>query len=160
DPDARVADLPSALRQVVEIAKALSHRPKLLILDEPTAALTLNETEALFNVVRQLAAQGVAVIYVSHRLGEIFELCHKVTVLKDGSVIDTLDVANTDTEALIRLMVGRDLHFERDAAPRQTGEVLMEAHSIASGAIVRDASVSVRRGEIVCLAGLVGCGRT
>lgn len=160
DPDAKVAELPTALRQVVEIAKALSHHPKLLILDEPTAALTLNETEALFAVVRKLAAQGVAVIYVSHRLGEIFELCHKVTVLKDGCLIDTLDVASTDADALIRLMVGRDINFKREDVPRQTGEVLIDAVSIASGTIVRDASISVRRGEIVCLAGLVGCGRT
>lgn len=160
DPDAKVVNLPVALRQVVEIAKALSHRPKLLILDEPTAALTLNETETLFAMVRQLASQGVAVVYVSHRLDEIFELCHKVTVLKDGCLIDTLDVADTDTETLIRLMVGRELHFERNTGARQAGEVLIEARSIASGTVVRDASISVRRGEIVCLAGLVGCGRT
>src|SRR5690606_35182274 len=118
DPDARVADLPTALRQVVEIAKALSHRPKLLILDEPTAALTLNETAALFSVVRKLAAQGVAVVYVSHRLAEIFELCNKVTVLKDGYLVGTFAVADTDTDRLIRLMVGRDLHFAREPATR------------------------------------------
>lgn len=160
DPDAKVAQLPTALRQVVEIAKALSHQPRLLILDEPTAALTLTETEALFTVVRKLAAQGVAVIYVSHRLAEIFELCHKVTVLKDGCLVDTLDVEGTDTDTLIRLMVGRDLHFQRAAFVNPPGEILMEAHAIASGSVVRDASLSVRRGEIVCLAGLVGCGRT
>jgi len=160
DPDARVADLPTALRQVVEIAKALSHRPKLLILDEPTAALTLNETAALFSVVRKLAAQGVAVVYVSHRLAEIFELCNKVTVLKDGYLVGTFAVADTDTDRLIRLMVGRELHFARAPAARSPGEVLIEARSVASGPAVRDASVTVRRGEIVCLAGLVGCGRT
>lgn len=160
DPDSRIADLPNALRQVVEIAKALSHKPKLLILDEPTAALTLTETEALFNVVRKLSAQGVAIVYVSHRLGEIFELCHRVSVLKDGRMVDTLNVADTDPDTLIRMMVGRDLHFQRKEHRHALGEVLIEATGLSSLPMVRDASVSVRRGEIVCIAGLVGSGRT
>ncbi len=160
DPAELVQNVSPAQRQVIEIAKALSRDLRVLILDEPTAALTLNETHALFRVARQLAAEGVSIIYVSHRLAEIFELCDRVTVLKDGRWVDTLDVADTDTDELIRLMVGRELHFQRDTSARSFGEVVLEARNISSGVAVRDASLSVRRGEIVCLAGLVGAGRT
>jgi ribose transport system ATP-binding protein/rhamnose transport system ATP-binding protein len=160
DPAARVASLSSAQMQVVEIAKALSRDLKVLILDEPTAALTLTETEKLFEIVRRLAARGVSVIYVSHRLAEIFALCHKVTVLKDGRLAGTRDVAATDTDDLIRLMVGRDVHLKREAPGRAAGEVVLEAKGVAAPPRVLDASLSVRAGEIVCLAGLIGSGRS
>ena len=160
DPESRIVDLSPAQGQVVEIAKALSRELRLLILDEPTAALTLTETESLFRVVRRLAGRGVAVIYVSHRLAEIFELCHRVTVLKDGALVGTRDVAATTPDELIRMMVGRDVHFARHAAVHQPGEAVLEAHHVAAPPFVVDASIEVRAGEIVCLAGLVGAGRT
>ena len=116
DPAAKVASLSPAQAQIVEIAKALSRDLQVLILDEPTAALTLTETEKLFEIVRRLAADGVSVIYVSHRLAEIFALCHSVTVLKDGKLAGTRNVAETTTEELIRLMVGRDVHLARSGS--------------------------------------------
>ncbi|MFL5335631.1 MAG: sugar ABC transporter ATP-binding protein [Geminicoccaceae bacterium] len=159
EPTARVASLSPAHTQVVEIAKALSRDLKVLILDEPTAALTLGETARLFEVVRRLAAGGVAVIYVSHRLAEIFELCHRVTVLRDGRVTGTRMVAATDQDELIRLMVGREVHFARTASSA-AGPPLLTVEGLAAPPAVLDAGLEVRGGEIVCLAGLVGSGRT
>ena len=127
-----MAALSPAQAQIVEIAKALSRDLRILILDEPTAALTLTETAKLFDVVRRLAASGVSVIYVSHRLAEIFALCHTVTVLKDGRLAGTRQVAETSTDELIRLMVGRDVHFSREARRRNPGSVVLEAEGIAA----------------------------
>jgi ABC-type sugar transport system ATPase subunit len=159
EPTAKVASLSPAHAQVVEIAKALSRELKVLILDEPTAALTLGETARLFEVVRRLAANGVAVIYVSHRLAEIFELCHRVTVLRDGRVTGTRTVAETEQDELIRLMVGREIQFARTTSSA-AGAPLLSVHKLASAPAVRAADLAVRAGEIVCLAGLVGSGRT
>ena len=160
DPAARVADLSPAQMQIVEIAKALSRDLRLLILDEPTAALTLTETEKLFEVVRRLAADGVSVIYVSHRLAEIFALCDSVTVLKDGRLAGTRRVAETTTDELIRLMVGREVHLNRDETRREIGAVVLEARGVSAPPLVHSASLDVRAGEIVCLAGLIGSGRS
>jgi ABC-type sugar transport system ATPase subunit len=160
DPALKVADLSPAQAQIVEIAKALSRDLRLLILDEPTAALTLTETEKLFEVVRKLAKGGVSVIYVSHRLAEIFALCHSVTVLKDGRLAGTRLVAETSTDELIRLMVGREVHLKREAAGRRIGDIVLEASDIVAPPFVQSASVTVRAGEIVCLAGLIGSGRS
>lgn len=159
DPRRKVAELAPAEAQVVEIAKALSRDLRVLILDEPTAALTLAESERLFDIVRGLAAGGVSVIYVSHRLAEIFALCQRVTVLKDGQLVGTRDVAGTTTDQLIRMMVGRDVHIDRSAAVTP-GKVVLEASRVAASPLVRDMSLTVRAGEIVCLAGLIGAGRT
>lgn len=160
DPGERVASLSSAQAQVVEIAKALSRDLKILILDEPTAALTLNETDKLFEIVRRLAADGVSVIYVSHRLAEIFALCHSVTVLKDGRHAGTRQVAKTSPEELIRLMVGRDVYMKRETTGRSLGPVVLAAENVAAYPFVRSASITVRAGEIVCLSGLIGSGRS
>jgi len=159
DPRRRVADLAPAEAQVVEIAKALSRDLRVLVLDEPTAALTLAEANRLFDIVRGLAAGGVAVIYVTHRLAEIFALCHRVTVLKDGQFVGTRDVAGTTTDRLIQMMVGRDVQIDR-AAAHPPGAVVLQASGVASLPMVRDMSLTVRAGEIVCLAGLIGAGRT
>lgn len=160
DPTLKVAALSPAQAQIVEIAKALSRDLRVLILDEPTAALTLTETEKLFEVVRKLAANGVSVIYVSHRLAEIFSLCHSVTVLKDGKFAGVRKVAETSTEELIRLMVGREVHIKREDGTRRIGDVVLEARDVSAPPFVRAASMTVRAGEIVCLAGLIGAGRT
>ncbi len=160
DPALKVAALSPAQAQIVEIAKALSRDLRVLILDEPTAALTLTETEKLFDVVRKLAASGVSIIYVSHRLAEIFALCHSVTVLKDGKFAGVRKVAETSTYELIRLMVGRDVHIKRDNAERRVGDIVLEATNVSAPPFVRSASMTVRAGEIVCLAGLIGAGRT
>ena len=160
DPDRRVADLAPAQSQIVEIAKALSQDLRLLILDEPTAALTLTETARLFDIVRSLARKGVSVIYVSHRLAEIFELCDAVTVLKDGRPAGTRTVSATTPDELIRLMVGRDVELARSVRSHVLGEVVLEAEQVAAPPLVRSMSLTVRAGEIVCLAGLIGSGRS
>jgi ABC-type sugar transport system ATPase subunit len=159
DPRAMVYSLSPAQAQIVEIAKGLSHELRVLILDEPTAALTLTETERLFVLLRRLREAGVAIVYISHRLAEIFELCDRVTVLKDGRVTGTRDVPRTNTDELIRLMVGRDVLFQRGPAP-QVGDVVLEVDHLASPPVVEDISFTVRSGELVCLAGLVGSGRS
>ena len=160
DPRRRVADLSPAEAQVVEIAKCLSLDLRVLILDEPTAALTLTETERLFEIVRALANEGVTVVYVSHRLAEIFALCHRVTVLKDGQLVGTRDVAGTTTADLIRMMVGRDIALDRSKSSHSTGRVVLQAEHISAIPLVQDMALTVHSGEIVCLAGLIGAGRT
>lgn len=160
DPAMKVTFLSPAQAQIVEIAKALSRDLKLLILDEPTAALTLTETEKLFEIVRRLARDGVSIIYVSHRLAEIFALCDSVTVLKDGRLAGTRKVAETTTDELIRLMVGREVHLSRSGSARQVGPLVLEANEVSAPPLVHSASITVRAGEIVCLAGLIGSGRS
>ncbi|MBA3325497.1 MAG: sugar ABC transporter ATP-binding protein [Rhodobacteraceae bacterium] len=160
DPRLKVAALSPAQAQIVEIAKALSRDLRILILDEPTAALTLTETEKLFDVVRRLARDGVSIVYVSHRLAEIFALCQSVTVLKDGRLAGTRAVRETSTDELIRLMVGRDVHLARGNGTMVLGAPVLEAEDVSAPPLVRAASVTVRAGEIVCLAGLIGSGRS
>jgi ribose transport system ATP-binding protein/rhamnose transport system ATP-binding protein len=160
DPSAQVAGLSPGQQQMVEIAKGLSHELRLLILDEPTASLTIAEARHLFRVLRRLAANGIAVVYVSHRLAEVFEIADRVTVLKDGQVTGVRTVRDTTTDELIRLMVGRELSFEPD--PRRVAAeapVALEVVDLVAPPVI-SASFSVRKGEIVCLAGLVGAGRT
>ncbi len=159
DPALPVRALSAAQAQVIEIAKALSRDLRLLILDEPTSALTLTETARLFTLVRRLRANGVSIIYISHRLAEIFELCDRVTVLKDGKVTGTRVVAETTEDELIRLMVGRDVLFARSATGTP-GRTVLEVDRLSAPPHVREASFVVRAGEIVCLAGLVGSGRS
>jgi ABC-type sugar transport system ATPase subunit len=163
-PDRRVEDLSSAEQQMVEIAKALSLRSKLIIFDEPTAALTESETRALFRVIAQLKERGVGLIYISHRLEEIFRIADRVTVLKDGVWQGTLPVAETNGEKLIRLMVGRDIEHRRNDAGPENNPVLLEVRKLSgppdSHPALRDISLSVRAGEIVTLAGLAGAGRS
>jgi len=159
DASVPVYSLSPAQAQVVEIAKGLSHQLRLLILDEPTAALTLAETERLFAILQRLRDTGVSVIYISHRLAEIFDLCDRVTVLKDGEVTGIRDVASTNQSELIRLMVGRDVLFERGQVANP-GRVVLEVEHLAVPPLVEDVSFSVRAGELVCLSGLVGSGRS
>jgi ABC-type sugar transport system ATPase subunit len=160
DPRRRVDSLSPAQRQTVEIAKALAQPLRLLILDEPTAALTLAEARHLFAVTRQLADDGVGILFVSHRLAEVFQIASRVTVLKDGAVTGVLPTTDITTDELMHLMVGRELSFDRD--PRRVAEdapVALEVRDLTAPPI-HNVSLKVRRGEIVCLAGLVGAGRT
>jgi len=160
DPATPVSHLSPGQQQMVEIAKGLSHNLKLLILDEPTSSLTINEGRHLFRVIRRLAEQGVAIIYVSHRMAEVFEISDRVTVMKDGRVTGDADTASVTHDDLISMMVGRELSFEPDsrrAAP--DAAVALEVRELAADPVV-SASFSLRYGEIVCLAGLLGAGRT
>ena len=160
DPRTTVSSLSPGQQQMVEIAKGLSHELKVIILDEPTSSLTINEGRHLFGVIRRLAAQGVSVVYVSHRMAEIFEISDRVTVLKDGRVTGVRDTANVTHRELISLMVGRELSFEPDArrAPSDAA-IALEVRNLAADPVV-SATFSLRYGEIVCLAGLLGAGRT
>jgi rhamnose transport system ATP-binding protein len=163
DVNARVGTLSVGNRQRVEIAKALSRRARILILDEPTAVLTQHDADRLFTIIRRLAAQKVAVIYISHRLVEIFALANRVTVLRDGSLMAIKPVAETKESELIRLMVGRALeeepvsHAERSV---KRGSLLLRARNLARRPSLRDASLELYAGEIVGLAGLIGSGRS
>lgn len=156
---ALVADLGIAEQQLVEVAKALSHRVRLLIMDEPTAPLSEQETENLFNAVRRLRDQGVTVIYISHRLEEIFELADRVTVLRDGRVVDTRLVKDVTKDDLVRMMVGRDIKEQYPKVSTVPGNVVLHVRGLP-GIDGNTAELVVRSGEIVALAGLVGSGRT
>jgi ABC-type sugar transport system ATPase subunit len=160
DPRISVAQLSPGQQQMVEIAKGLSHELKLIILDEPTSSLTIGEARHLFRVIRRLAEQGISIVYVSHRMAEVFEISNRVTVLKDGRVTGVRNTADVSHNELISLMVGRELSFERDPrrAPKDAGMAL-ELNKIAADG-VSEATFALRYGEILCLAGLLGAGRT
>jgi len=154
-----VRGLSMADQQLIEIAKALSIDARVLILDEPTASLSTNEVERLFDIVRQTRDRGVAVLFVSHRLEEVFELCDRATVLRDGRHVITAPTAELTAADLVRHMVGRSVSlFPRVAA--KIGDVLLDVRGLTRVGAFRDVTFSVRTGEIVGLAGLVGAGRT
>jgi ABC-type sugar transport system ATPase subunit len=160
DPRMPVADLSPGQQQMVEIAKGLSHDLKLLILDEPTSSLTIKEGRHLFDVIKRLAAKGVSVIYVSHRMAEIFEISDRVTVLKDGRLTGVRDTSAVTSGDLIALMVGRELSFEPDhRRAAADAAVALEVKNLVADRVA-SASFSLRYGEILCLAGLLGAGRT
>ena len=162
DPTALAGELSVADQQMVEIAKALAHEVKLLVLDEPTAVISGREVELLFARLRQMRDAGVAIVYVSHRLEEIFQLCDDVTVIKDGELIGSRPVSEVDQSRLITMMVGRplkDLYPPRRQLP-QPRSVVLEARDIWSGSRVRGCSLELHRGEITALAGMIGSGRT
>ena len=147
-------------QQMVEIAGALARECKVLILDEPTAALTETETERLFENIRKLQAEGVGILYISHRLEEIRRVANRITVMRDGRRIATHDSADVPRVELIREMAGHDLPEQRPAGPAGRGEVALSVRGLCAGSRVRDVSFEVRRGEILGLAGLIGSGRT
>ncbi|MGV9279532.1 sugar ABC transporter ATP-binding protein [Streptomyces sp. NPDC003730] len=160
DPDRPARGLSIADQQIVEIAKALSFDARVLIMDEPTAALTGSEVARLFGVVRALREQGAAVLFVSHRLEEIFRICERVTTLRDGARIAGEPLAGMTEDDLVRRMVGRDLD---ELYPKQEvtpGERALSVRRLTREGVFTDVSFEVRRGEIVALAGLVGAGRT
>ena len=167
EADNEVVDLSPAQQQMIEIAKALSLDARVLIFDEPTAALTEAETARLFAVIRQLRQRGVGIVYISHRLEEISAIADRVTVLKDGAWRGTLPVAETNTDDLIRRMVGRDLEKAEAREGHSSAPVLLEVRDLSDPDTLKHHAVrlarvsfNVRHGEIVCLAGLAGAGRT
>lgn len=159
NPGTKVADLTVAYMQLVEIAKALAKNVKLLIMDEPTAPLTDNEVEILFRLVKNLKEKGVSIIYISHRMDEIFELADQITVMRDGEVIKTTETQSITKNQLIYDMVGRELTETYPPRNPKVGKKLLEIKDL-SGASNEETSFVVREGEIVGLAGLVGAGRT
>ncbi len=158
--DAKVKDLSVAYQQVVEICKALTRNAKVLVLDEPTAVMTNREVKQLFRLLRDLKAKGVSILYVSHRLEEIFELCDRITVMRDGEYVKTVNTCDITQPELASLMVGRDMSNFFPPRQHNIGEEVLRAEHVKAGAAVKDISFNVRKGEIVGLSGLVGAGRT
>lgn len=159
DPDALVKDLSTAYCQLVEIAKGISKNPRILILDEPTAALTEKETDILLRLVRRLREKGTTVLYVSHRLSEIFDVADRVTIFRDGRVIGTKDIRDIDRKQLIALMAGREISDTYPPRIKPFGDVVLKVTNIC-GLGVENINFEVHAGEIFGFAGLVGAGRT
>lgn len=159
NPRTRVKDLGVAYQQIIEILKAVSQNASILIMDEPTAPLTGGEIRALFRIVETLKDSGVTIIYISHRLEEIFEICDRVSVMRDGQYISTRNTADTDMHSLISAMVGRELGTDYPKISGTPGNIVLSVRGLTTEAI-HDVSFELRRGEILGLGGLVGAGRT
>jgi ABC-type sugar transport system ATPase subunit len=159
-PDRLAGGLTVAEQQRLEIAKALAIEAKVVIMDEPTATLAEREIEDLFGVIRDLTADGIAILYISHRLDEIFRIADRVTVMRDGRVVDTLPTDELDEDKLVRLMVGREVGNLYPKPEMEIGDVLLRASGVGRGGVLEDCSFEVRSGEILGFAGLVGAGRT
>lgn len=155
-----VADLSVAQQQMVEIAKATSRKSRIIAMDEPSATLTDHELESLFRLIRQLKKQGVSIIYISHRLEEVFEIADRATVFRDGQFVGTVNVADTNREEIIKLMVGRELTETMPKRSAELGEPALSVKGLNRGKSIRNVSFTVRKGEVLGLAGLVGAGRT
>jgi len=161
DPRARVADLSVAQAQMVEIAKALSYKSRALIMDEPTAALNAKEVAELFAIVSTLRAEGVGIVYISHRMDEIRLISDRVTVMRDGALVGTVAAAETPIEQIISMMVGREISDARPIIPNLEGAAkALEVRNLSRGRAVRDVSFDLKQGEILGFAGLMGAGRT
>jgi len=160
DARTRVGDLSIANQQMVEIARALTVDAKAVIFDEPTASLTDAEKVVLFDVIADLKASGVGIIYISHRMEEIFRITDRITVLRDGQYQGTVATAEMTEESVTQMMIGRKLDLSRNVASHALGDVALAVRGLSCGALYRDVSFEVRRGEIVGFYGLVGAGRT
>jgi ABC-type sugar transport system ATPase subunit len=161
DLDELIGRLSVSVRQFVEIARAIARDPRVLILDEPTATLTPTETDHLLDMLERLAERGLAIIYISHRIPEIFRVCDRVTVLRDGAHVGTVAITDTDPDGLVEMMVGRELKqtLETHRESVEVGEVVLHAEGVEAPK-VEGIDLEVRAGEIVGLGGLVGAGRT
>jgi len=159
DVRAQVGTLSTAQKQLVEIAKSISKNAKVLFMDEPSASLSVSETEVMFDIVRTLKKDGLAIVYVSHRLDELFEICDSVTVMRDGKMIETRRIEDLNRQTLIRLMVGRELNETYPERQKVSDEVVLELKNVYGNGDV-DISMKLYKGEILGLGGLVGCGRS
>ncbi len=167
NPRTKVGNLGIGQQQLVEIAKALSQKAKILVLDEPTAALTESEVETLFTILRDLKSRGVGMIYISHKLDEVFEMSDRITVLRDGKTVGTNNAADMTKDKIISLMVGRDVGDIFPESSHDFGETVLEVKNINAFDTdvpdkkrVKDVSFSVRKGEVLGIAGLMGAGRS
>src|ERR1700726_1800984 len=156
----RAAHLAVAEQQQVEIARALFYKSRVLVMDEPTAALSDRETDRLFEVVRQLRSEGLAIIYISHRMAEVYELADRLSVLRDGEYVGELKRAEFSADKVIEMMVGRRIEEFYERASHTPGPIVLEVKDVGDGKRVKHASFQLRKGEVVGLAGLVGAGRT
>ncbi len=160
DPDARVGDLSVSQQQLVEISRALAYDARVVVMDEPTSSLTPGEVAHLFGVIRRLRDLGIGIVYVSHKLEEIFEICDRATVLRDGRWVSTKPVAEHDSQSLIRDMVGRDIEELFPKTQHRGGEVMVKVQGLSTRQKLHDISFEVRAGEVLGFFGLMGAGRT
>lgn len=160
DVTREVKSLTVAYQQLVEITKTISSNVKVLIMDEPSAPLTNREIDAMFGIVRKLKEQGVAIIYISHRMEEIFALADRITVMRDGKYVGTKMADEIDRNGLIKMMVGRNLDEQYPTIDKKIGEVVLEVKNLCTDSLLKNISFELRKGEILGLAGLVGAGRT
>ena len=160
DPDAKMSDLTVAKMQMVEIAKAVSYDSKIVIMDEPTSSLTESEVEHLFRIIAELKAKNVAIIYISHKMDEIFRISDDISVFRDGEYITTDLASNLNVDKVIQLMVGREVTAMFPKVDCPIGDVILKVDHLAAGRAVKDVSFELHRGEILGFAGLVGAGRT
>ncbi len=159
-PNQRAARLAVAEQQQVEIARALFYKSRVLVMDEPTAALSDRETDRLFEVVRHLRSEGLAIIYISHRMAEVYELADRLSVLRDGEYVGELKRVEFSAAKVIEMMVGRRLEDFYEHTKRAAGRIVLEVKNMSDGDRVKNASFQLRQGEVLGLAGLVGAGRT
>lgn len=161
NPATKVADLTVAKQQMVEIAKALSFNSDVLIFDEPSAALTDVEIRELFRIIREMKERGVGIIYITHRLEELFDISDRVTVMRDGAYVDTVDTEDASINQIIKRMVGRVIYKSAPEVPAERGtETVLEVRHLNRGKVLKDVSFELKKGEILGFAGLVGAGRT
>jgi ABC-type sugar transport system ATPase subunit len=160
DPTTLVSKLSVSLQQIVEIAKALSLHAKVIIMDEPTSALSENEVDRLFAITRDLTSKGVAVVFISHKLGEVFEIADEISVLRDGRMVGTVTAGAASRDQVIQMMVGRHIGDMYPPKSSQIGDVILSVEGLTREPYFRDVSFSLRKGEILGFAGLVGSGRT
>jgi ribose transport system ATP-binding protein len=160
DVDRPVSHLPLAIRQMIEIARAISSGARIVIMDEPTSSLTAHETDDLFRVTRSLRDEGVGIIYISHHLEELFHLCDRATVLRDGALVGTVEIAQTSRDQIVRMMVGREPSEFAKRDQLEPGDEALRVEGISREGVLHDVSLTVRKGEVVGLAGLVGAGRS
>lgn len=160
NPDDRLNKMSVGKQQLVEIAKALHNDVKVLIMDEPTSALTLTETETLFKIIKKLKSNGVSIVYISHRMEEIFDICDRLTVLRDGKTIDTKKISETNIDDVVRMMIGREIGDRYPKREKSNGDIVFEVKNIKKKNLVKEVSFNLKRGEILGVAGLMGAGRS
>lgn len=160
DPNRLVSTLNVGEKQMIEIAKALTKNARIIIMDEPTTALTDVETENLFKVIENLRKKGIAIIYISHRMEEIFKICHRVEVLRDGKYAGSAEIKDIDNDKLIAMMVGRTIEDQFPYRDVKKGDLALEVKNLSCKEGVKGASFTLRKGEILGIAGLMGSGRT
>lgn len=160
NPRTYVSDLDASMKQIVEIAKALLQEARVMIMDEPTASLTEREIEKLYELITTLKASGVSIVFISHKLKEVFRICDRYTVLRDGEVVGSGEIQAINEEGLAQLMVSKAVSTAGFYRPRSVGPVVLEVRDLSWGALVQDVNLQVRRGEVVGVTGLTGDGRT
>ena len=156
----KIEDLSASQKQMVEIAKVLYKKPRILVMDEPTSSLTVGETEHLFSIMRELKAEGITIVYISHKMDEIFSMCDTATVLRDGQVIETRPTKDFTRDEIVERMVGRSVDVDYPRRNIELGEVVLKLDNVTREGIVENISFELHKGEILGLAGLVGSGRT